>query len=238
MTDSDDYADLSAMPWQQLVVMLGAVMIGAGAAVFVLPRWLPNLSYSLLAPEAKAYWYLSRSSAVVAYLLLWLAMALGVMITNKMARIWPGGPTAFELHQHASLLGLALALFHALILLGDQYINYTLWQVLLPFASQNYEPFWVGWGQVAFYLLAIVALSFYVRRQITRRVWRLIHYLSFVLYLLALGHSLMSGSDSGVWWIQGMYWLTGGVLLFLVVYRVLFSLTNQKRRRAKKKGSV
>ena len=35
--------------------------------------------------EPKAYWYLSRSSAIVAYILLWISMVLGLAITNKLA---------------------------------------------------------------------------------------------------------------------------------------------------------
>ncbi|MFN8423771.1 MAG: hypothetical protein U0470_10465 [Anaerolineae bacterium] len=80
-----------------------------------------------------------------------------------MARLWPGGPTAFDLHQHVSLLSLAFAVFHALILLGDRYIDYTLATVLVPFASRDYRPIGVGLGQLAFYPLAVVGLSFYVR---------------------------------------------------------------------------
>ena len=40
-------------------------------------------------------------------------MALGLGITNKMARLWPGAPAAFALHEYVSLLGLAFAVFHA-----------------------------------------------------------------------------------------------------------------------------
>jgi hypothetical protein len=53
------------------------------------------------------------------------SVAFGLIMTNRMARVWPGGPTAFDLHQFTSLLGLAFAVFRGLILLGDQYIKYT-----------------------------------------------------------------------------------------------------------------
>src|SRR6476646_6603183 len=79
-----------------------AVAAGAALAVAVLPSLLPGLSDSFAGSAPKAYWYLARASALVAFSLLWLAMALGLSITNKLARVWPGGPTAFELHQHAS----------------------------------------------------------------------------------------------------------------------------------------
>lgn len=224
----DEMNDAPAMAFETFLLLLFSVILGALAAIFVLPTWLPGLSSSLVGSEPKAYWYLSRASAMVSYVLIWLAMALGVMISNKMSRVWPGALTTFDLHQYASLLGLAFALFHALILLGDRYIGYTLATVLLPFASQSYKPLWVGLGQLSFYLLAIVALSFYVRKQIGQKVWRLIHFLSFLLFLFALAHGIMAGTDSGEPWALGLYWGTGGSLLFLIVYRILVSLPKKR----------
>jgi predicted ferric reductase len=219
-----------AMPLSTLIIMLLAVALGAFAAAIVLPNWLPGLSQSLLGAEPKAYWYLSRTSALVAYALLWLSMALGLIITNKLARVWPGGPTAFDLHQFASLLGLAFALFHALILMGDKYINYDLAQVLVPFNSGGYKPMWVGLGQIGFYLFAIVGLSFYVRKRVGQRRWRLIHFLSFLTFALALAHGIFAGTDTTVEWVRVFYWATGAALVFLTVYRILATKFAPKKR--------
>ena len=213
--------DLPAVPLQTFVMIMLAALGGASAALLILPNWLPGLGGSLEGSAPQAFWFLSRSSAMAAYWLLWLSMALGLMITNKLARLWPGGPVAFDLHQYATLLGLAFVLFHALILLGDRYIHYTLGSILLPFASGEYKPFWVGLGQVGFYLMALVAFSFYLRKRITTRVWRLIHYLSFAVFVLALAHGVLSGSDSQSAWIRGGYWVSAGLLLFLLIYRIL-----------------
>src|SRR5512137_2117543 len=181
-----------AMRLPTLVMMLLAVALGAFAAAIVLPNWLPGLSQSLLGSEPKAYWYLSRASAMVAYGLLWLSMTTGLIITNKLARLWPGGPIAFDLHQFTSLMGLAFALFHALILMGDKYINYDLAQVLVPFNSTGYKPVCVGLGQIGFYLLAIVGSSFYMRKRLGNRSWHSIHYLSFLMVMLALLHGIFA----------------------------------------------
>jgi predicted ferric reductase len=217
-------ADLPpAMSFAGLLGLLLAVIAGVFAAVVVLPAWLPGLSASLLGPEPKAYWYLARSSAWVAYGLLWLSMVFGLLMTNKLARAWPGGPTAFDLHQHTSLLGLAFALFHGLILLGDRYIQASLAHVLLPFAYTGFNPVAVGLGQIALYGLALVGLSFYVKERIGRRMWRLIHFVSFLVFGLALIHGIAAGSDSVSPWAQGAYWASGGVVLFLTIYRVLFA---------------
>jgi predicted ferric reductase len=221
------------MSLSTLIIMLLAVTLGAFAAAIVLPNWLPGLSQSLLGSEPKAYWYLSRASAVIAYALLWLSMALGLFITNKLARLWPGAPTTFDLHQFTSLLGLAFALFHALILMGDKYISYSLAQVLIPFNSTGYKPVWVGLGQIGFYLLGIVGLSFYIRKRLGHRTWRLIHYLSFLMFALALLHGILAGTDTELMSMRVFYWATGSGILFLLIYRVLITkLTSRKQTKA------
>lgn len=230
---TDEFSNMPpAMALHTVVLTLLATAAGALAAAVVLPYWLPNLSSSLLGAEPKAYWYLARASGFVAYLLLWLSMLLGVAITNTWARLWPGGPIAFDLHQHTSLLGLAFALFHALVLLGDTYMNYTLAQVLLPFASSDYKPLEVGLGQLGFYMMAIIGFSFYARRIIGRALWRAIHFLSFVVFLAVLAHGLTSGTDTTTLLARSIYWGTGGSLLFFTIYRVLNTITKPATARA------
>jgi predicted ferric reductase len=213
--------DYDAIPlWAVLATFL-AVIVGALLAVAVLPDWLPGLTASLLDENAQAFWFISRSTAFVGYVLMWLSMLFGLLISNKMARAWPGGLTAFEVHQYVSLLGLAFALFHALVLLGDEYIQYNLVQILLPFASEQYQPLWVGTGQLSFYVLGLVSFSFYIRKQIGRRSWQLIHFLSYASFILVLLHGLGSGTDSGSSWAMWIYWVSGGSVLFLTIYRIL-----------------
>jgi hypothetical protein len=130
------------IPLPLFLLILAASAAGALAAMLVIPSWLPGMGTSLLASAPQAFWFLSRSSSLVSYLLLWLSMCLGLMITNKLARFWPGGPDAFEIPQHTSLLGVAFALFHGLILLGDRYLDARFWQVLLPFGLSGYLHCW------------------------------------------------------------------------------------------------
>lgn len=227
---SADPAQALASPIEIFGLLFLVAVLGAVLVTFALPSGLmTGMSASLLGPEPKAYWYLARSTAFVAYGLLWLSMTLGLMMTNKMARLWPGGPAAFALHEHASILGLAFGLFHALILLGDRYSNYTLAQILVPFAIPGTTTLWVGLGQVSLYLMGIVGLSFFVRSIIGRSVWRIIHVLSFIIFGLVLCHGVLSGSDSGTIWAQAIYWVSGGSLLFLLIDRALSSVLTSRR---------
>lgn len=214
----------SSLNLQTFLLFMVAITVGLLVAVVLLPSWLPNLAFSLGSQEPKAFWYLSRATAFVSLGLLWLSMALGLGITSKLARLWPGAPAAFALHEYVSLLGLAFALFHALVILGDKYIQFTLVQLLVPFSTADYKPVWVGLGQIGFYTWALVAASFYVRRTIGQKTWRAFHYLTFGLYFLALFHGLFSGSDSSLGWAQQFYWFSSASLLFLSFVRLLTAL--------------
>jgi predicted ferric reductase len=212
------------LSWPWLILALLAVVGGTLFVAVFLPKLAPSLANSLMGENPKAFWYLSRGSAIVAFILIWASMALGLLITNKMARLWPGGPAAFELHEYVSLLGLGFALFHGLILTGDRFIHYNLVQVLLPFGSFGFKPFWVGLGQIAFYLTGILAASFYLRKPLGGRTWRVIHYASFLAFVLALVHGLASGTDSSSLWMKGLYGISASTLLFLFIYRVALTL--------------
>ncbi len=199
----------------------------------LLPHILPALFSDIVAQ--KAFWHLARSSGVVAYLLLGLSAALGLLITNRLARVWPGGPTAFDLHQFVSLMALAFTAFHALILLGDDYIGYTLAQILIPFAATGYKPVATGLGQIAFYLALIVSFSFYIRSRIGRRAWRIIHYASFLIFILITLHSLIAGTDTSTLW--PLYLVSFGSILFLTLYRMLITHTSKTATPRKRKAA-
>lgn len=216
------------------VVLLGAVTIIAATLSSILsaPYWLPGMSSSLVGEAPKAFWYLSRGSAMVAFVLLWLSTAFGILITNRMARLWPGGPIAFDLHQFTSLLGMGFGLFHALILLGDRFINADIFQVLVPFASRNYRPVWVGLGQIAFYAWLLLIGSFYIRKQIGAGTWRWIHFASFLVFALVMVHGVTSGTDSHTIWANAIYWTAGGSFLLLLFYRIMATAGAKNPRRA------
>ena len=91
----------------------------------------------------------------------------------------------------------------------------------IPFASVSYKLVWVGLGQISLYLMALVTFSFYVRRWIGARVWRAIHYLSFVVFVLALVHGVFSGTDSSLSWAFWMYVGTGASVLGMTIYRIV-----------------
>jgi predicted ferric reductase len=199
---------------------VAAILAGTALALVTIPVWVPVLGGSIAATQPHVYWYLSRASAMVAFVLLWMSMASGLLISNKMARVWPGAFTAFDLHQFTSLLGLGFIFFHIITLLGDKYIGFDLVQLFVPFVDAPYRPLWVALGQIGLYLCILVTFTFYIRRQLGNHLWHVIHFASYGMFAFALLHGLFSGTDSGNVWVLAMYWTSAASLVVLTMYRI------------------
>lgn len=218
LSDLDAELDSGTNP---ILLAVGSIVAGILLSGIALPFILPGLINSVLGPDPKVYWYLSRASAVIAYLFLWASMLFGLLLSSRTAKIWPGGFTANDLHQFVSIAGLTAGLFHGLILIGDHYMNISIVRVLLPFASQDYRPEWVGIGQLMFYVWAGIVLSFYIRKRLGTKTWRVIHFTGFLAFAGALVHGVTSGTDTNTMWMSVIYWVSGASVLFLTFYRVL-----------------
>jgi sulfoxide reductase heme-binding subunit YedZ len=180
---------------------------------------------------SQAYWYLARAGGVIAYLLLWLATCWGIMMSSKVLKGYMNFARAYSLHEFLPMLGVVFAAIHALVLLGDTYIGFSVQQLLIPFSS-SYKPLWTGLGSLAFYMFLALIFSSYLRKRIGQRSWRAFHYTSYLAFLLVLVHGLMAGSDSGSLGMRALYSATGGISLFLVFYRMLAHAPKQARERA------
>ena len=177
-----------------------------------------------------AFWYIARAGGIIAYLLFWLATCWGIMMSSKVIKGYLNFAAAYALHEFLPLLGVVFAAIHSLVLLGDTFIGFNIQQILIPFMS-SYKPFWTGLGSLAFYLFLALILSSYLRRELGQKSWRIFHYTSYLAFLLALVHGLMSGTDSHSLAMRTFYLATGSVTLFLVYYRVLAYAPKSNRRR-------
>jgi len=154
-----------------------------------------------LAGNAKAFWYLTRGTGVVALLLLTSSLVLGVLtsVRFRTAR-WPRFVTA-GLHRNLTLLAICFVAVHVLTTLADGYAPIALKDAVIPFVSP-YRPVWLGLGAVAFdLLLALVATSL-LRARIGYRLWRRVHWLAYASWPIALVHALGTGSDARIGWMQ------------------------------------
>lgn len=173
-----------------------------------------------IAEGPTSFWYLSRASGFVAYLLLWGSVAWGLLLSTGTGRGWMRPPHMLDAHQFLSTTGVGFASFHSLVLIGDRYVSFPPSAIVVPFAA-GYEPLLVACGQIALWLLVLLIGSFHMRRHIGGRAWRRLHYASFVAFWTAFIHGLLLGTESATLWASLLYLGTAAPVIFLSLQRVL-----------------
>jgi sulfoxide reductase heme-binding subunit YedZ len=176
---------------------------------------------SLLAIDSvQALWYITRAAGLVAYLLLWLSTAWGLAVTSKIFDPLLHRAFTYDMHQFISLLAMGFTFLHVAVLVGDRYLPFSLADLLIPFIAP-YRPLWVGVGVIGLYLTCLVTVTFYIRKWIGQKTFRVIHLASFLAYAGVTVHGLMAGTDSPLWTVQLMYIGTALVIVFLTIYWIM-----------------
>jgi DMSO/TMAO reductase YedYZ heme-binding membrane subunit len=145
--------------------------------------------------SSQLYWFIARSSGIVAWALLTTSVLWGLLLSTKVFGRRPRPNWLLDLHR---FLGGTAAIFvavHVLALVADSYVHFGPSEILVPLAS-TYRPLAVAWGVVGLYLLAAVELTSLARKHLPKRVWHGIHMASFPLFALATIHALTAGTDS------------------------------------------
>ena len=166
------------------------------------------------------YWYLTRAAGFVSYLLLFFAVTFGLTMTGGLLERWLRRYRVYDFHRFLSLLAVGFLIIHIVIVLPDRYISFSVAELLVPFAS-HYEPAYMAFGVFSFYLVAFIVGTFYLRHIVTYRIWRVVHYTTFLAFTLALIHGIGAGTDTAAPWAKYLYAATGLIAFNLLVFRVL-----------------
>lgn len=170
-------------------------------------------------------WFLTRSSGVVALVLIAAALIGGLVFSGREggSRLRP----AWWLDLHRGLGGYALVftVFHLLAAYGSD-LGYRLVDVLVPGVSKSSTAA-MALGVLAFYAIAVTVLTTWPKRRFRRRLWHLVHLLSIPAAVTVAIHGWQMGTDAtSGWYITLMVMLTG-----LVMYPLGLRLSGVLRRR-------
>jgi hypothetical protein len=173
---------------------------------------------SALGPSA--YWYVTRSTGAVAELLLTVSVVLGVMgaVRFSAAPRWPRFAID-SLHRDVSLLVIGLVAVHVVTTVLDGFAPITLLDGIIPFRSP-YRPLWLGLGAVSFDLLIALVITSLVRRHLGYRSWRLVHWVAYASWPIAVLHGLGTGTDVKSWWLLGLTAICLAAVVVAVLIRI------------------
>ncbi len=214
--------------------LAGGVFLGGLLFVFTLliqsPLGSPVVSFltNLFAADSvQTMWYITRAAGFTSYLLIWLSMVWGLAVSSKILDSMLHRSFTYDFHQFLSLLAIGFIALHMGILLFDRYLPYTLGQLLVPFLS-TYRPLWVGVGVISMYLVLLVTVTFYLRGRIGMKAFRAIHVFSLLSYLGVTLHGFLSGTDSSLPTVIGMYAGSFLIIVFLTAYWLIMSGAKRK----------
>jgi len=206
-----------------LFSLLVVLVVGATAG-----RALDEVSGWVQAEYERLPWYVTRTTALLAYLALAASTVFGLLLSTKILDRVSHRPVSYTLHQDLAGIGVALALVHAATLMLDKSVPFSPAELVVPFTGP-YRPLWVGLGQLTLGVSLLVLLSFYVRKRIGTRTWRSIHYLAFLAFIGATVHGLMAGSDTSAKWVYGGYLTLTAVVVFLTTYRIVLAVADRRQ---------
>lgn len=166
-------------------------------------------------------WYVARSSGIVAWLLLAGSVLWGLALSTKVLRGKPRPNWILDLHRFLGGLSLVFTAVHVVAILLDEFVTIDVLDVLVPFTG-TWKPVAVAWGVVGMYLLVAVEITSLLRKRLSKRAWRLTHYLSFPLFVLTTAHTLSAGTD------RNTFLLRWTCIVVVVLVTVLTALRVRK----------
>jgi predicted ferric reductase len=201
--------------WGEIGLFALGCLGGAVAGI-----WAVAQLTEAMAAQAPGFWFVSRAAGIVAFIVLWLSTAWGVSLSSKGVGGIVSAPLSFALHNITSWLVLVFGAVHALALLGDRVIPFTIGGILVPFDAA-YKPLLTGMGTLALYVGILVSVSFYFKKQLGYRTWHVVHLLSYAMFVGVVVHSILLGTDTSVPLMKALYVVAGGSVLFLTLFRIL-----------------
>jgi methionine sulfoxide reductase heme-binding subunit len=172
-------------------------------------------------------WYATRSSGIMALVLLTVTMVLGLTTTRRVrTKSWPGFAQQ-EIHRRISILAVVFLGIHVLTSVLDTYVHIGLTAIVVPFSS-SYARFWVGLGSIALDLMLAVFVSSLIRIRLRPGTWRGIHWLAYASWPIAVVHMFGLGTDARQFWAL----VLGGVCCLSVGVALLWKLLSKEKHDA------
>ncbi len=187
---------------------------------------------TLVNDDLPLFWMIGRISGIAAFVMFTFVLCAGLMMTSKLLLKFPilSAQGALETHSfNATFIALSLLAIHIVTLMNDKILKLSIPEVLIPFyfhtdvrSVLGFDvSFGMALGVIAMYLSLVLVITSRLRNKvIPAKIWRTIHYSSFLFYLIFMAHAFFTGSDSGELWMQVMYISSLVLVIGLLLLRI------------------
>ena len=174
------------------------------------------------------WWYVARSSGIVALGLAGASVIWGLLLGTKLLDGRPGPRWLLDLHRWLGGLTVAFTGIHVAALMLDSYVDFGVVDILVPGAS-SWNPSAVAWGVVSMWILVAVQISSLFMKRLPRHLWKAIHLLSYLMLWTGIIHGVQAGTDAGNPFYVWSMALMSLVVVFLTAYRILAVRRSRRR---------
>lgn len=165
-------------------------------------------------------WYVARSAGIVAWSLASLSVLWGLFLSTRVLGRRPRANWLLDLHRFLGGLTVVFVAVHMVGLYFDKWVSFSLGELLVPFAS-DWNPFAVALGIVAMWLLLAVEITSLLRKRIPKRMWRGVHFASYVVFLSGTLHLLLAGTDRHSTTLLWTVAVVSGAVALFTIYRII-----------------
>jgi predicted ferric reductase len=164
-------------------------------------------------------WLVIRGSGMAAFILLSGSTIWGLLVSSKALGKLAKIKALTWFHESLGISALLATGIHMFALSIHDFLPFTWGEILIP-GKSSWRTLPVALGVISFYTLAIIIVSFYVKKHIGQKVWRGIHFASFGLFISALLHGVLAGTDTQNPWVIGMYVVSAVTVFGLLAHRM------------------
>ena len=174
--------------------------------------------------SSEALWALGRGNGVVALAFMTLSIVLGIGVRSGRPLFTLPRFGIADVHRFVGLAATLLVALHMGLLFLDPYAKLRLIDFVVPFLGA-YRPVWQGLGTVAFDVLIVVIITSLLRRRLGLRIFRAVHWTTYLLWPIAMAHALGNGTDAGRTWFLGFAGVCALMVAVTLVWRLRANFT-------------
>jgi hypothetical protein len=207
-------------PWRTVSVVAATCAEANTAATATVAKGLDGQAW--LAAQGLPARLVDRDFGVhllVALVMFTLSIVLGIV--SRSGRPLPGLGRfgAADLHRSVALTGTGLVLAHVVSLFFDPYAQLRVVDFFVPFLGAA-KPLWLGLGTLALDLLVVVTVVSLLRHRVGPRVFKSVHWATYLLWPISVAHGLGNGTDAHSPWMIGLVAACVGLVVGAVTWRL------------------
>lgn len=166
-------------------------------------------------------WIVARSTGLASYCALCIAILSGIALRTSVLDFLARNRALRSLHEFTFWIWIPLGAAHVVALVVDPIARIGPLDAVIPFQTE-YGRLAIGLGTVSLDLVVLIVVTSWLRGRLDLRLWRFVHRLSYVAFVVLFSHAVLSGTDFDSPLVSAISWSAGAGIALLAASRIAF----------------